>query len=114
MRAHRVLRQALGFCGQHKPPCERTEPPDLLPAAHVFQRGASEHISRPMRSIFMTSKSSKGVKPMPKTFRYLGAWFALALLAVFSAAPARADVDGHFDKTLTVTGAVDLDVSTGS
>jgi hypothetical protein len=51
---------------------------------------------------------------MLKNLRYLGAWFALALLAVFAAAPARADVDGHFEKTLTVTGAVDLDVTTGS
>jgi DUF4097 and DUF4098 domain-containing protein YvlB len=51
---------------------------------------------------------------MLKNLRNCGPWFALALFAVFAASPARADVTGHFDKTLTVSGAVDLDVSTGS
>jgi DUF4097 and DUF4098 domain-containing protein YvlB len=51
---------------------------------------------------------------MLKNLRTRSAWFALAVLAIFAAATARADATGHFDKTLTVTGAVDLDVTTGS
>lgn len=51
---------------------------------------------------------------MHKNLRNLGAWFALALLAAFAATAARADATGQFDKTLTVTGPVDLDVTTGS
>ena len=51
---------------------------------------------------------------MLKNLRFLGAWLALAALAVFTATTARADATGKFDKTLTVTGAVDLDVTTGS
>lgn len=41
---------------------------------------------------------------------------AVAILAVaaVTARPALADSEGHIDKTLTVTGAVDLDVQTGS
>lgn len=37
-----------------------------------------------------------------------------ALLVVFASVPARADEEGHFDRTLTVNGAVNLDVQTGS
>jgi Putative adhesin len=37
----------------------------------------------------------------------------LALVA-FQAVPARADAEGHFDRTLSVNGPVDLDVQTGS
>jgi DUF4097 and DUF4098 domain-containing protein YvlB len=72
------------------------------------------NLSNSMRFMFRTPKSPRGVKPMLKNLRYLGAWFALALLAAFAAAAARADATGHFDKTLTVTGPVDLDVTTGS
>jgi DUF4097 and DUF4098 domain-containing protein YvlB len=38
----------------------------------------------------------------------------LSLAAAMAARPALASDDGHFDRTLTVTGAVDLDVQTGS
>lgn len=40
------------------------------------------------------------------------AW--MVLMAAFAAVPARASDDGHFDRTLSVSGAVDLDVQTGS
>ena len=39
---------------------------------------------------------------------------AIATLAACVAQPAVAADEGHFDRTLTVTGAVDLDVQTGS
>ena len=39
---------------------------------------------------------------------------AMLTLAAITPQPALADSRGHFDKTLTVTGAVDLDVQTGS
>lgn len=39
---------------------------------------------------------------------------ATLTLAAVSVQPALADSQGHFDKTLTVTGRVDLDVQTGS
>ncbi|HVA71745.1 MAG TPA: DUF4097 family beta strand repeat-containing protein [Candidatus Limnocylindrales bacterium] len=51
---------------------------------------------------------------MMKSARWAGAAFALAVMATLAAAPARAAVDGHFDKTLTVNGPVNLDVTTGS
>ncbi|MHB8540101.1 MAG: DUF4097 family beta strand repeat-containing protein [Candidatus Acidiferrales bacterium] len=51
---------------------------------------------------------------MITSLRFAGAAFALAMMASVAAAPARAAVDGHFDKTLTVNGPVDLDVTTGS
>ncbi|HXW54654.1 MAG TPA: DUF4097 family beta strand repeat-containing protein [Candidatus Cybelea sp.] len=38
----------------------------------------------------------------------------LALLAAFDSVPARADAEGHFDRTLSVNGPVDLDVQTAS
>src|SRR5271154_6714801 len=38
----------------------------------------------------------------------------LSLAATMAPRPALASDDGHFDRTLTVTGAVDLDVQTGS
>jgi hypothetical protein len=38
----------------------------------------------------------------------------LSLAAAMASRPALASDDGHFDRTLTVTGAVDLDVQTGS
>jgi hypothetical protein len=38
----------------------------------------------------------------------------LSLAATMASRPARASDDGHFDRTLSVTGAVDLDVQTGS
>lgn len=46
--------------------------------------------------------------------RILPAISALVLMAAFAALPARASDDGHFDRTLTVSGPVDLDVQTGS
>lgn len=51
---------------------------------------------------------------MMKSVRWAGAAFALAVMAALATAPARAAVDGHFDKTLTVNGLVNLDVTTGS
>lgn len=39
---------------------------------------------------------------------------ASALLLAFASIPARADTEGHFDRTLTVNGPVNLDVATGS
>ena len=38
----------------------------------------------------------------------------LAIAAAFATVPAMASDEGHFDRTLAVTGAVDLDVQTGS
>lgn len=40
--------------------------------------------------------------------------FILSLAATMAARPTWAGDDGHFDRTLTVTGTVDLDVQTGS
>ena len=51
---------------------------------------------------------------MMKSLQLLGAALALAFLGVVGVAPAQAAQEGHFDKTLSVNGAVDLDVSTGS
>lgn len=39
---------------------------------------------------------------------------ALLFAAAFAALPARASDDGHFERTLSVSGPVDLDVQTGS
>jgi DUF4097 and DUF4098 domain-containing protein YvlB len=49
--------------------------------------------------------------------RAFSAVFAATLMlafAAFSARPSLADTEGHFDRTLTVTGPVDMDVQTGS
>ncbi len=51
---------------------------------------------------------------MGKSLQVFGAALALAFLGAVGSAPARAAQEGHFDKTLTVNGPVDLDVSTGS
>jgi hypothetical protein len=51
---------------------------------------------------------------MMKGLQFVGAILTLALLAAIGIAPARAAADGHFDRTLTVNGPVDLDVTTGS
>lgn len=51
---------------------------------------------------------------MMKSLQLFGAALALASLGLVGASPARAAQEGHFDKTLTVSGPVDLDVSTGS
>src|SRR6202451_2365202 len=48
-----------------------------------------------------------------RTFPVLLA-LVLSLAAAMAARPAMAGDDGHFDRTLSVTGAVDLDVQTGS
>ena len=48
-----------------------------------------------------------------RTFPVLLA-LVLSLAATMAAKPALAGDDGHFDRTLTVTGPVDLDVQTGS
>ncbi len=40
--------------------------------------------------------------------------FAIALFAAFGSVRAYADTEGHFDRTLSVNGPVDLDVQTGS
>jgi len=46
--------------------------------------------------------------------RAFPAILASALLLAFACTPARAQTEGHFDRTLAVTGAVNLDVQTGS
>ncbi len=51
---------------------------------------------------------------MIKNLQFAGALLALALLGAFAVAPAQAAIEGHFDRTLTVNGPVDLDVTTGS
>jgi len=51
---------------------------------------------------------------LTKNLQLASAAFALAILAAMVPAPARAAADGHFDKTLTVNGPVDMDVATGS
>jgi Toastrack DUF4097 len=56
----------------------------------------------------------EGVKFMLKSLRYWSMCVGLVALAALAAAPARAAVEGHFDRTLTVSGPVDLDVTTGS
>lgn len=51
---------------------------------------------------------------MTKTLRNVGVVLVLAMLAAFAGATAHAAVEGHFDRTLTVNGPVDLEVTTGS
>ena len=51
---------------------------------------------------------------MMKSLQLLSVVLALAFLGATGSVPARAAQEGHFDKTLTVSGPVDLDVSTGS
>ena len=51
---------------------------------------------------------------LTKKLQLARALCALAILAAMAPAPARAAADGHFDKTLTVNGPVDMDVATGS
>lgn len=51
---------------------------------------------------------------MMKVLQWAGAILALTLLGAINSSPAQAAVEGHFDRTLTVSGAVDLDVTTGS
>jgi Toastrack DUF4097 len=51
---------------------------------------------------------------MKISLRALPALLAAALLLAFTSVPTRADTEGHFDRTLNVTGPVDLDVQTGS
>jgi DUF4097 and DUF4098 domain-containing protein YvlB len=46
--------------------------------------------------------------------RAFPAILAAVLLLAFTSIPARAETQGHFDRTLTVTGPVNLDVQTGS
>lgn len=51
---------------------------------------------------------------MAKKLQLASAVFALAILAAMAPAPTRAAAEGHFDKTLTVSGPVEMDVATGS
>ncbi|HLV94447.1 MAG TPA: DUF4097 family beta strand repeat-containing protein [Candidatus Acidoferrales bacterium] len=51
---------------------------------------------------------------MKISVRAFPALLAAALLLGFTSLSARADTEGHFDRTLNVTGPVDLDVQTGS
>jgi DUF4097 and DUF4098 domain-containing protein YvlB len=51
---------------------------------------------------------------MNSRLRIFPAVLLLAMAAAFATLPAMAGDDGHFDRTLAVTGAVDLDVQTGS
>lgn len=51
---------------------------------------------------------------MIRNLQTIGAVLGLALMGAFAPAPAQAAVEGHFDRTLTVSGPVDLDVTTGS
>jgi Putative adhesin len=53
------------------------------------------------------------MKIRTRTFPGLFA-LVLSLAATMASRPAQASDDGHFDRTLAVTGAVDLDVQTGS
>ncbi len=46
--------------------------------------------------------------------RAIPAVLILAMAAFVAAVPAMAGEEGHFDRALTVTGPVDLDVQTGS
>src|SRR5271168_604944 len=46
--------------------------------------------------------------------RVLPALLVLMLAASIAAVPASARDEGHFDRTLTVSGSLDLDVQTGS
>ena len=46
--------------------------------------------------------------------RAFPALFAATLMFAFATRPAIADTEGHFDRTLTVSGPVDMDVETGS
>jgi len=47
-------------------------------------------------------------------FRALPAFLAITLFAAFGAVRTYADTEGHFDRTLSVNGPVDMDVQTGS
>jgi len=47
-------------------------------------------------------------------FRALPAFLAIASFAAFGALRAHADTQGHFDRTLSVSGPVDMEVQTGS
>ena len=51
---------------------------------------------------------------MTKALQFAGAVVAVALLGALGTVPAQAAIDGHFERTLTVNGPVDLDVTTGS
>lgn len=51
---------------------------------------------------------------MIRNLQTIGAVLGLALMGAFAPPPAQAAVEGHFDRTLTVSGPVDLDVTTGS
>src|SRR5579863_7069563 len=51
---------------------------------------------------------------MKISVRAFPALLAAALLLGFTSLSARADTEGSFDRTLNVTGPVDLDVQTGS
>ncbi len=46
--------------------------------------------------------------------RTFPALLALVMMAAWAAVPVRASEEGHFDRTLAVSGPVDLDVQTGS
>jgi DUF4097 and DUF4098 domain-containing protein YvlB len=46
--------------------------------------------------------------------RVIGVFLIWAIAIAFAALPATASQEGHFDRTLSVTGAVDLTVQTGS
>jgi DUF4097 and DUF4098 domain-containing protein YvlB len=51
---------------------------------------------------------------MKPPVRWFSAGLALFFLLVVSAAPLRADTEGHFDRTLAITGPVQLEVETGA
>jgi hypothetical protein len=51
---------------------------------------------------------------MSVRLRVFPVFLAIAILATVGALRAFADEEGHFDRTLTVTGAVDMDIQTGS
>lgn len=51
---------------------------------------------------------------MMKSLQFAGATLALVILGSIGIMPAEAAVDGHFERTLNVHGAVNLDVTTGS
>src|SRR5271170_962521 len=51
---------------------------------------------------------------MKRRVRVLSVVFLWALVTALAAMPASAAQEGHFDRTLSVTGAVDLAIQTGS
>src|SRR5215471_7416330 len=80
------------------------------------QTSASELFGRGVRTFPRTGAILNRRRMMKIRARILPIFVALAvaMAAAIAAVPVSAAEEGHFDKTLTVSGAVDLDVQTGS